>query len=812
MLRPLLVACGWVSLLASALAAEPLQVEDRGEPASFRFEGMATFTSEQLAAALNGDVDFLLAAHPRAGFERMVDTLEGRLVHGYQQVGFPHATVQAQWNADAGCVAVRIAEGRRYRAGGVKIVGTQQSDAKKLSAWILAKALPEKPGDKKKNDEDKLQWKAGEPVTFVPWAWKKFETRVKSGLAAQGFHFPRFMVEVIPDAVTDAAVLLVRIADEGPSGVIGQIRVTGSERYTPQQILDHLGLKTPLAFDAELEQRTFEALRSSGRFLWHKVELTPPADKDGHMEMAITLRDNLPGVPPLDGEFSRTEKVMLRLARWLEGAIQRNEDLTLRVKVDLSSDPTQAPRPSELETIFSAGDGVYLRCRMVSKGGDTFHYEVLVAPNEVTLASPDRDACLRSTGTWNTNGHTSGAAANFHLHGLESPGKDGKQVNLLFGCAAKHAPEGGVDPVAVEFKFDPGVALCELHRTEWQIAFDGPVMRLTHGESLVEVEEATGRLVRFEHRDARKGDQIKVSVAPGALMARREELKERLATSVNGWDAEAPLTSIAQFLLDEFAAVRCAALNNDQQAQLRLVKRLVPRICRNGDTWIASGAWRSRNDTFSFPPPRENADTNLLQLASPLLIRVADSCFPRESPPWTVSRETAFLLAGKSPYARREIDTVLASPTMGPLSSLYAAALFHYINADLSRRSAHNGLFRTDVRFFRRDLEWLLSPDSVTRAPLIEAAEALRSLTAEERSGLASLVTSDGAQREAVLAALLPLFQADSAAAALPATLEMLWEAALKQHVERGLQILSQHGQIRNARLDPPAVQIPVGS
>jgi hypothetical protein len=192
-------------------------------------------------------------------------------------------------------------------------------------------------------------------------------------------------------------------------------------------------------------------------------------------------------------------------------------------------------------------------------------------------------------------------------------------------------------------------------------------------------------------------------------------------------------------------------------------------------------------------------------LSSPL-IKISDACFPRESPPWTLGREIAFLLAGKGAYAQREIGGVLASPATGPLSSLYASALFRYLNPEWSRRFARLGLYRTDVRFLRRDFEWLLSPECVARAPLIEAAQMLRGSSEEELRLLSSLLTSDEDQTQAVMAALLR--QADpqqSLEAALPGMLEALWEAVFKEHVERLLQVLSQEGQIRNAGLAPPS-------
>jgi hypothetical protein len=170
-------------------------------------------------------------------------------------------------------------------------------------------------------------------------------------------------------------------------------------------------------------------------------------------------------------------------------------------------------------------------------------------------------------------------------------------------------------------------------------------------------------------------------------------------------------------------------------------------------------------------------------------------------PPWTLNRETAFLLAGKGAYSQRELNGLLNLPTTGPLSGLYAAGLFKFINADVSRRFAHTSLARTDVRFLRRDRQWLLSPDCLALVPLIDTAEALRELKPEEIRALASLITADEKQRESISAALLlPQAQRDRPVAdVLPSTLEAIWDAWLKQQVERWLQRLSEQGLPKDA-------------
>jgi hypothetical protein len=323
---------------------------------------------------------------------------------------------------------------------------------------------------------------------------------------------------------------------------------------------------------------------------------------------------------------------------------------------------------------------------------------------------------------------------------------------------------------------------------------------MTRGSSTIEIDETTGQVRRFELRDEEAGTEFILGAAPDRLAKEISTLDRRLASTTNAWRFDAPLTSLAQFSLDEYAHVANVIGRPLPATKLALVQQLVPRVCRRADQWLATILSDSKPESFSFPPP-EHENKGWQHFAAGWLLKGAEIGFPHDSPPWTLSRETAFLLAGKGMYAQRELNGLLNSPTTGPLSGLYAAGLFKFINADVSRRFARTSLARTDVRFLRRDLQWLLSPDCLARTPLLDTADALRELKPEEIRALAGLITEDEPQRESISAALsLPRSQRDHPLAeVLPTTLEALWDAWLKQRVERWLQQLSEQGLPKDA-------------
>lgn len=808
MSRIAISAAALVCLSISFLpAGEPLQVEDRGEPQKLRFEGLAAFTPAQIAAALETDVDFLLAAHPRASFAQMLSVLEEKITLGYQNVGFPRASVKVRWDEEHDAACAAVVEGPRYRAGKVEIVGSRQCNAERLASWITAKDLPHVPwysSEESKlaaqknegKDEDSLQWKAGQPATFVPWKWKRFEARVKSGLAAQGFHFAKFHVSVAA-AEDHLAKLLVTIDDEGPLAFVDQLEVTGSDKYNADDILKHFQLQLPLAFDPGLAARIDDQLRATGRFLYHAVEIAPPTDAKSQMHMIVRLRDNVASVPALGKEFSRKEQAILRAAHWFEQWPSRDEDLMINARPAIAVKKSAFAVSSLVDAVVSFQHGVYLHtCLLPADGGTKQEHELLVTGKTIAFVSPGRSACLQTPNRLNLLHNTFGLKPQFRIVGLERPGKQGEQVANNFSFGFKNNPNDNVPLFDVQLGFAPAAALYSLHGQNWQIDFDGPLMRMTRDGSIVEIEEATGRLVRLELRDDERGSELTLRVERGALMAKLDEVQPRLQGYSNGWSEATPLASVAGFALDEYQFLREGSLTGDERARLGAVRKLARHACRAADDWIISHHALDSKDEFKLPPPNETAVQHLPQMLTTPLLQGARFCFPRESPPWTLSRETAFLLAGKSAHAQYQLAAVLNSTSTGPISGLYGSGLFRFWNPEMSRRFARQSLVRTDARYFRRDLEWLLAKESILRAPLLDMATTLREFEPEELRGLASMLASDPTQRAAIARALLQL-KADpkqSTEDALPATLEALWEAALKQYVERWLQLLSQQG------------------
>jgi outer membrane protein assembly factor BamA len=111
----------------------------------FMFEGAKAFTPQTLREALRNTRDFFEVSHPLAPQEAYLETIQRKLLLGYQHHGFPEARIEARADAKAGRVVVTVEEGPRYVCVGIKVSGAQRkltprqlSEAETRVAALLA--------------------------------------------------------------------------------------------------------------------------------------------------------------------------------------------------------------------------------------------------------------------------------------------------------------------------------------------------------------------------------------------------------------------------------------------------------------------------------------------------------------------------------------------------------------------------------------------------------------------------------------------------------------------------------------------------
>ncbi len=186
---------------------------------------------------------------------------------GYQHKGFPEAQVAVRPDVPAGIVRVKVTEGPRYLCGGVKVIGAQRMPVRAIverltdqpEAAALAQtafrfmdqgpsshALEEAGGNKPV--ETKAFWAKGNPILASEVDLRDLKTVVINTMREHGLLSPRINVSVEPDKATQTAELRVEVIEEGPSGVIDRVEVTGTRKNKPEAVVRYLDVPpgTPL--------------------------------------------------------------------------------------------------------------------------------------------------------------------------------------------------------------------------------------------------------------------------------------------------------------------------------------------------------------------------------------------------------------------------------------------------------------------------------------------------------------------------------------------------------------------------------------
>jgi hypothetical protein len=208
------------------------------------------------------------------------------------------------------------------------------------------------------------------------------------------------------------------------------------------------------------------------------------------------------------------------------------------------------------------------------------------------------------------------------------------------------------------------------------------------------------------------------------------------------------------------------------------------------------------DDTFSVPydlmSGGNNPMSNLVAGFAAVAFRFTNDFFAQGSWPWTLSRETVFILGGMGKYSLAELGKIYESEETGPLGYLATAKVLSRLSPRLGGAFAAKGLSRMSVEAFRKDVRVLLEGDSKLARCLIETAEALRGLDDNERDAL--LLIFDAEQAE-VIGRSIDILRKDKSTPVkevIPGACDELWREFLQKRVEAALRKLATQYSVMN--------------
>ena len=129
-----------------------------------------------------------------------------------------------------------------------------------------------------------------------------------------------------------------------------------------------------------------------------------------------------------------------------------------------------------------------------------------------------------------------------------------------------------------------------------------------------------------------------------------------------------------------------------------------------------------------------------------LAMLAGNACFPPDSWPWTLARESSLTVIGKGQYTIGELQKICASDSSGPVCFLTASGLLRYVNAPASRFLAARGLEKLSLADFRKDYRLLLDDHCTVARTVERMAVAFRAMSDQEVERAAKLYAGAGGQ------------------------------------------------------------------
>jgi hypothetical protein len=821
------------SSLEAAMVAEEAggaSLGERGDLDRIEFEGVTTFTGEALRQGLAQNAGFLLASHPQAPLDRFLETLQQKVLTGYQKGGFPLATVTTSLEANTGKVRLRISEGPRYRCGMVRVTGAEPALATALITRLTKPPKPSAntavnpassgkntqtaPKDSNQTDvhfnteahvtvqthqprealaatrkpsDDEPCWAPGEPAEFGKAAELEIEDAVKDCLAEHGLFFPQIQSSTKLNPETSTADLFVRVLDKGPRGTVGEIQVRGNQKNTSEEIVKFLGLKRGMAITRSRVVEAERKLWRSARFLHYEIVPEPAGpglSKATNVRLSIKVEEYA-AAPKLVEPLSAQQQVLLQFCDWVSNFEARPEDLALSGAFASESDPFHMAA----DIFVSPQAGLLIKISEPTPSAAT-DYALLFARETLGLYAVKRGCkfFITQPDLATEAGIRVGASENDPEH----------PFNLTFRAGWRHLSDtdrrlGTYPPFRLDLDLAPAAFLHILDDTNLAVELKSKQLAIVSSNLVVKLDRSTGRLQEFSLHGS--NSWLALRFANGAF----ERARRELAVTSSGWtnrcDPDHPVSSMIAFASLELLSRRMLdrVMTNLPPARRQYAIAAANRLLSSTVLAPVDQSMSNTNQPEPFLIPSDDADRALAQNSLSAFFaafgfRYCNELFPKYSWPWTIAREAVFVSANQTSYTSGELNRLYESEETGPIGCLVIAKLLAKLNSPAARTFAVRGLTRLTSSDFRRDCALLLQGDSRLARAFANVAAVLREMPDEEVEALAAaLPANEAALLKESVQALRASPSAPLAEAIGPA-IEKYWSNSLRAQVRAALQ------------------------
>ncbi len=324
-----------ILIVLGVLSCPAQEVGEFGHVNRIHAQGNNGFTISEIRSALVGDLDYVLASHPRGSLENLLTVLTQRVTAGYLAHGYPEVLVTTKRIDDH--IQLVIEEGKRYHNGKIRIHGNKQVDEKVLMDW-LTKPHP-KVADliaEKKKSEDELVnkeeenledpiFKLAEPANFHESFNERIVRQMIGCYLTNGYLGAQAIVtyKKTEDLHVD---IDIEITSEGSKPRLGQVIINGLNKTPKDEIKKIAHITDNMPVNGYFAQKVQSELIESGRFPVVVAELKPTGDSTIYdLQIAIEESIIVPTAPQALSQIAQTVlKGRVWLLEWLKNG---GEDL-----------------------------------------------------------------------------------------------------------------------------------------------------------------------------------------------------------------------------------------------------------------------------------------------------------------------------------------------------------------------------------------------------------------------------------------------------------------------------------------------------
>ena len=173
----------------------------------------------------------------------------------------------------------------------------------------------------------------------------------------------------------------------------------------------------------------------------------------------------------------------------------------------------------------------------------------------------------------------------------------------------------------------------------------------------------------------------------------------------------------------------------------------------------------------------------------------ADQYFPRQSWPWTVWRETGFVISGRGSYTGQQIREFFTSEEVGPVGLLIVASLLDHINPKAAQAIAQRGIELTSGETFSRDYLPFLEQSHLAGQCFRRACEVLISAEECEVQGIQEKLAEPWAGVFAAFSLELRRDMNRPIEESISSALDEAWDSGLHLRVKQMLSDISSRSE-----------------